>query len=225
MKVLKAVLDSSAIPFVLEQHDFGARAIESSGSPLPSTTLQACLNSSAVLVGAIGDPRFTSATCVGHETPEQGLLRLRKEMNLYQNVRPVKVISSLIDSSPLKRERIAGADLVFLRELNSGIYNAFHDLKESAAIDHMVYTQGEIERITRSACEIARKRRRLVTCIGKANVLACSQVRLFCLTSSVAASDTVCSSYGNVSSPISSNASTLTSLCAMNSSTPPRCIY
>jgi 3-isopropylmalate dehydrogenase len=156
----------------------GAAAIDKTGSPLPEETLNICKNSDAVLFGAIGDPKYDNDP-KAKVRPEQGLLAMRKELGLYANIRPVATFRSLADKSPLKREIVEGVDLVMVRELTGGIYFGKPQGRSEdgkTAYDSCVYTKAEVERIVKLGCEMAMKRRKKVTVVDKANVLATSRL-------------------------------------------------
>ncbi len=155
-----------------------AAVVAEGGAAISDATIALCLASDAVLFGAVGT-LDTSAT--GAARPESAILRLRKELELFTNLRPVRVMPALADISPLRPERLAGVDLVVVRELTGGIYfGKPSEIRESeqgaVAVDTMVYSEAEIERIVRYAFEMARARRRHVTSVDKANVLSCSQL-------------------------------------------------
>ena len=156
----------------------GATAIDKTGSPLPEETLNICKRSDAVLFGAIGDPKYDNDP-KAKVRPEQGLLAMRKELGLYANIRPVATFRSLADKSPLKREIVEGVDLVMVRELTGGIYFGRPQGRSEdgkTAYDSCVYTKAEVERIVKLGCEMAMKRRKKVTVVDKANVLATSRL-------------------------------------------------
>jgi 3-isopropylmalate dehydrogenase len=156
----------------------GATAIDKTGSPLPEETLKICKSSDAVLFGAIGDPKYDNDP-KAKVRPEQGLLAMRKELGLYANIRPVATFKSLADKSPLKREIVDGVDLVMVRELTGGIYFGRPQGRSEdgkTAYDSCVYTKAEVERIVKLGCEMAMKRRKKVTVVDKANVLATSRL-------------------------------------------------
>jgi 3-isopropylmalate dehydrogenase len=156
----------------------GAIAIDKTGSPLPEETLNICKSSDAVLFGAIGDPKYDNDP-KAKVRPEQGLLAMRKELGLYANIRPVATFKSLADKSPLKREIVEGVDLVMVRELTGGIYFGRPQGRSEdgrTAYDSCVYTKAEVERIVKLGCEMAMKRRKKVTVVDKANVLATSRL-------------------------------------------------
>jgi len=174
LQCLRAVAARFGHELTLEELAFGGVAIDAHGDPLPPATLAACRAADAVLLGAIGGPRWSAPDAPVR--PEAGLLRLRKELGVYANLRPVKVHAALIGASTLKPEVVEGVDLVFVRELTGGIY--FGDKMRDAvrATDLCVYTAAEIERIVRAAARLARTRRRRLTSIDKANVLETSRL-------------------------------------------------
>ena len=156
----------------------GAAAIDATGDPYPESTHKICLDADAVLFGAIGDPKYDNDP-KAKVRPEQGLLGMRKKLGLYANIRPVATFPSLIDKSPLKNDRVEGADFVVVRELTGGIYfgqprGRSEDLK--TAFDTSVYTVDEIERILKLAFEYAEKRNKRLTIVDKANVLGTSRL-------------------------------------------------
>jgi 3-isopropylmalate dehydrogenase len=156
----------------------GAVAIERTGDPLPAETLDLCKSSDAVLFGAIGDPKYDNNPAA-KVRPEQGLLAMRKELGLYANVRPVTTFKSLIDKSPLKKEIVHGVDIMMIRELTGGIYFGKPQGRSedgNTAYDSCVYSRYEIERVVRLACEYAMKRKKKITVVDKANVLATSRL-------------------------------------------------
>jgi 3-isopropylmalate dehydrogenase len=155
-----------------EDHDMGGVAIDNHGNPLPDSTLEAAKASDAVLLSAIGGPKWDS-TNPDDPRPEQGLLGIRKGLNLYANLRPVKPIPALYASSPLKEERIAGTDLLVIRELTGGIYFGDKSRKDGVATDICSYSIEEIERIARVGFKSARTK---VTSVDKANVLETSRL-------------------------------------------------
>lgn len=155
----------------------GAAAIDAVGEPYPDETHNICLNADAVLFGAIGHPRFDNDPSAKIR-PEQGLLKMRKKLGLFANVRPTFTFPSLIDKSPLKRERIEGTDLVFLRELTGGIYFGEKGRKDNGntAFDNCVYTKSEVTRLARKGFELAMTRTKKLCCVDKANVLETSRL-------------------------------------------------
>jgi 3-isopropylmalate dehydrogenase len=177
LKVVKVIEKKFNHEFTYTPALVGAVAIDAVGDPYPAETHDICMKSDAVLFGAIGHPRFDNdpkATV----RPEQGLLRMRKMLGLYANIRPITTFKSLIHKSPLKTELVDGADFIVLRELTGGIY--FGEKGRSAdrntAFDTCTYTKEEIVRITRLAFEYARKRNKKVTAVDKANVLESSRL-------------------------------------------------
>ena len=177
IKVLQAVAKKYHHSFTYEHALMGAVAIDETGNPLPDKTLEICKSSDAILFGAIGDPKYDNDPNA-EVRPEQGLLALRKAFNLFCNVRPVTIYDSLIDSSPLKRNRIEGVDLVIYRELTGGIY--FGEKKEmndkGVASDLCTYSKEEILRVAHLAFKAAGKRKNKLTLVDKANVLASSRL-------------------------------------------------
>jgi 3-isopropylmalate dehydrogenase len=174
LRCLEAIGSSFGHEFVLTQLPFGGAAIDASGDPLPSGTLKACLEADAILLGAIGGPKWSAPDA--KVRPEQGLLRLRKELGAYANLRPVKLHACLIGASTLKPEVLEGVDLVFVRELTGGIYFGEKKRDASGAVDVCTYTVTEVERIVRAAARLARQRRRKLTSIDKSNVLETSRL-------------------------------------------------
>ncbi len=174
LRCLRALAGSFGHDLKLEELPFGGAAIDACGEPLPGRTLEACLSADAVLLGAIGGPKWSEPGA--KVRPEQGLLRLRKELGVYANLRPVKVHPALIDASTIKPEALRGVDLVFVRELTGGIYFGEKKRDATSAMDVCTYTVPEIERITRAAARLARARRRKLTSIDKSNVLETSRL-------------------------------------------------
>ena len=155
----------------------GAAAIDAVGEPYPIETHNICLNADAILFGAIGDPKYDNDP-LAKIRPEQGLLKMRKDLGLFANVRPTFTFPSLIDKSPLKRERIEGTDLVFLRELTGGIYFGKRGRKNNGntAFDTCTYTREEITRLAKKGFELAMNRSKKLCCVDKANVLESSRL-------------------------------------------------
>ena len=174
VRALEAIAKRFGHEFALAEAAFGGIAIDRHGDPLPGATLRACLDSDAVLLGAIGGPKWSAPDAPVR--PEAGLLRLRKELGVYANLRPVKVHPSLRTISPLKTETIEGVDLIFVRELTGGIYFGPKTRDATQATDLCVYTVKEIERIVRVAARIASVRRGRLLSIDKANVLETSRL-------------------------------------------------
>lgn len=179
VRVLKAVGSRFNREFVFTEGLVGGAAYDAAGHPLPPETLELCHNSDAILLGAVGAPQYDNLPV--HLRPEAGaLLPLRKELGLYANLRPVKVFSALVNASTLKPEVVDGLDLLVVRELTGGLYfgkkyrEALPD-GSTKVVDTLEYTTPEIDRIARMAFELARKRRKKVTSVDKANVLESSR--------------------------------------------------
>ena len=155
----------------------GAAAIDAVGDPYPEETHQICLNADAILFGAIGDPRFDNDPSA-KVRPEQGLLKMRKKLGLFANVRPTFVFPSLLNKSPLKKDIIEGTDLVFLRELTGGIYFGKRGRLDNGetAYDTCTYTRDEVKRIAKKGFNLAMKRSKKLCCVDKANVLESSRL-------------------------------------------------
>jgi len=155
----------------------GAAAIDAVGDPYPDATHDICASSDAVLFGAIGHPRFDNDPSA-KVRPEQGLLKMRQKLGLFANVRPTFTFPSLIDRSPLKRERIEGTDLVFLRELTGGIYFGKRGREDegNTAYDTCTYTRMEVQRLAKKGFEMAMNRSKKLCCVDKANVLESSRL-------------------------------------------------
>ena len=152
----------------------GGAAIDATGNPLPGETLSACREADAVVLGAVGGPKWSDPNA--KVRPEQGLLKIRKELGLYANLRPVRLHPKLLDASPLKPERLKGVDLMVVRELTGGSYFGDKIEGDDFASDTCTYTRTEVERVVRMAGEIARQRRGKLTMIDKANVMATSRL-------------------------------------------------
>jgi 3-isopropylmalate dehydrogenase len=161
--------------FELEEHPIGGASIDSHGIALTDEVLDACRASDAVLLAAVGGPKWDQAAAKdpGAPRPEQGLLGLRKGLGLFANLRPVRPSPALLDASPLKRDRIEGTDLLVVRELTGGIYFGERGRRDGEAFDTCVYTDHEIERISRVAFKSARRK---VTSVDKANILDTSRL-------------------------------------------------
>ena len=155
----------------------GAAAIDAVGEPYPDETHQVCVSSDAVLFGAIGHPRFDNDP-KAKVRPEEGLLKMRKKLGLFANVRPTFTFPSLIEKSPLKKERIEGTDLIFLRELTGGIYFGERGRRDkgNTAFDTCTYTRAEIQRLAKKGFELAMTRSKRLCCVDKANVLESSRL-------------------------------------------------
>lgn len=155
----------------------GTAAIDAVGEPYPAETHAICAAADAVLFGAIGHPKYDNDPSA-QVRPEQGLLKMRKALGLFANVRPTFTFPSLLDKSPLKKERIEGTDLVFLRELTGGIYFGEKGRRDNGntAFDNCVYTREEVERLAKKGFELAMKRSKKLCCVDKANVLETSRL-------------------------------------------------
>lgn len=177
VRVLKAVADRFGYEFQFEYALMGACAIDQTGHPLPQATIDACLRSDAVLFGAIGDPKYDNDP-TAKVRPEQGLLQLRKTLQLYANIRPVAAYEALLHLSPLQPSRIREVDFVIYRELTGGIYFGAKTLSDDGmqASDDCTYSRAEIERIAHPAFRHAQQRRKKLTLVDKANVLETSRL-------------------------------------------------
>src|SRR6266540_3284182 len=180
VRVLEAVGQAAGIKFEFEQALIGGAAIDAAGTPLPPHTLALCRQSHAILFGAVGGPKWDHLP--QEQKAERGLLALRKDLDLYANLRPARCFPMLVDASPLKRSVVEGTDIVVIRELTGGLYygeprgvEQFAD-GSARAINTMAYTSREIERVARVGFEVARKRKRRLASVDKANVLVVSQL-------------------------------------------------
>ena len=178
-KVLEAIAASFGHDFEFSEQPIGGSSIDAHGTALTDETLDACRAADAVFLGAVGGPKWDDPTAAVR--PEQGLLKLRSELGLFANLRPVQVFPELVQSSPLRPELLDGVDVLVVRELTGGIYFGEPRLRENVdggirAVDTMVYTDGEIRRIVRLAFQLAGRRRGLVTSVDKANVLETSRL-------------------------------------------------
>ncbi len=177
VKVLNAIADRFNHEFSFSYHLMGAVSIDKTGTPLPDETIEACLNSDAILFGAIGHPKYDNDP-TAKIRPEQGLLKLRKSLQLFANIRPVTTYPSLHFLSPLKTKNIEDVDFVIFRELTGGIYFGKKEInsENTKASDDCVYTKEEIERIAHLAFKQAQVRRKKLTLVDKANVLETSRL-------------------------------------------------
>ena len=160
--------------FIFDHKLIGGAAVDESNDPLPSDTLKSCLESDAVFLGAIGGPKWDSVAV--QKRPEQGILRLRKELNVFANIRPLQIYKSLFDSSPLKATYLTNVDFVIVRELTGGIYFGEKKRTKNVATDLCSYSTDEVERICKVACELAMQRDRYIVSVDKANVLETSRL-------------------------------------------------
>ena len=179
VKVLEVVTQAYSHKIQLQTKSIGGAALSAANDPLPPDTLQACLSSGAVLLGAVGSPAFDHYP--RHLRPESGLLRLRRELGAYANLRPAVFFAALEDTSPLRPELVRGTNIMIVRELLGGTYFGEPRGIEAAAgsrvaVNTMRYSEPEIERIARIAFELAAKRREKVLSVDKANVLECSRL-------------------------------------------------
>lgn len=174
-KVLQAVADRFGHTFAMPEGLIGGVAMDETGQPLPESSLALCDAADAVLFGAVGGPKYDDPTA--DVRPEQALMELRKHLGLFANLRPVWVHPALASASPLRPELVQNVDLIVVRELSSGIYYGQPRVEGSErAVDTMVYTREEVERIAHVGFQTARNRRRKVTSVDKANVLASSRL-------------------------------------------------
>lgn len=179
VSILRAVGELYGHKFQFLYGDIGGGAIDEYGTPLPQHTIDLCQASDAVLLGAVGGPKWD--VLPGHLRPEKGLLKIRKDLGLYANVRPVHYYSSISGVSPLRKEVIEGADMVVVRELTGGLYfgkpsERTMEKGEASVVDTLFYQKKEIERVIRYAFELASTRRGKVTSVDKANVLESSRM-------------------------------------------------
>jgi 3-isopropylmalate dehydrogenase len=174
VEVLRAIAQQCGHEFAFEEHPIGGLAIDLYSDPLPPPTLVACKRADAVLLGAVGGPKWSDPK--SKTRPEQGLLGLRAGLGVYANLRPVRVHPRLAALSPLKNEKLAGVDILFVRELTGGAYFGAKTRTATQATDETKYTVAEIERVTRRAFALAQKRRKHVTSVDKANVLETSRL-------------------------------------------------
>lgn len=175
VKVMKAVCSKFGHQVTFTEALCGAAAIDAVGNPFPEETLKACQDADAVLFSAVGDPRFDNNPNA-RVRPEQGLLAMRKQLGLFANIRPVQTFDCLIHKSPLKDELVRGADFVCIRELTGGMYFGEKKEGDDYAYDTNAYSRHEVERILKVAFEYAQRRRKHLTVVDKANVLASSRL-------------------------------------------------
>lgn len=177
VKCLQAVEENFGHEFSFSEGLIGAAAIDRTGNPIPEETLTLCKNSDAILFGAIGTPEYDNDPNA-KVRPEDGLLYLRKELDLFTNIRPVKVFPALIDNSPIKKDVLTGTDLVIYRELTSGIYFGEKSLSAdgTVATDVCRYTEEEVSRVAHMAFKAAKRRKGKLTLVDKAHVLETSRL-------------------------------------------------
>src|SRR6516165_1239460 len=179
LQVLKVVTREAAVDIEFKEGLAGGHALDAHGTPLPDNVLAQAKEADAILLGAVGGPKWDDPKA--DKRPEQALLTLRKELGLFANVRPVKAVKELTGSSPLRQEIINGVDLVVIRELTGGIYYGKPSERRNngdlrAAVDTCVYSEEEIVRVLRYGFELARERRKHLTSVDKANILATSRL-------------------------------------------------
>ncbi len=176
VRVLKAVGAAFGHQFTFQEGLIGGIAIDTRGTALPEETLSLCHQADAVLLGAVGGPKWDDPTAAVR--PEQGLLAIRKGLGLFANLRPVKLAPALVEASTIKADVLRDTDLLVVRELTGGIYFGERGRRDAGrtAYDTMIYSVEEIERVVRTACELARGRRKRVTSVDKANVLETSRL-------------------------------------------------
>jgi 3-isopropylmalate dehydrogenase len=179
LQVLKIVARNSALTLEFKEAPVGGHALDQFGTPLPDDVLKQARDSDAILLGAVGGPKWDNPKA--DKRPEQALLTLRKELGLFANVRPVKAVKELTAASPLRQEIVSGVDLVVIRELTSGIYYGKPSERrmngdERSAVDTCTYNEQEITRVLRYGFELARNRRKRLTSVDKANILATSRL-------------------------------------------------
>jgi 3-isopropylmalate dehydrogenase len=171
--VLQQVASKYGHNFSIEEKLIGGAAIDATGSPLPDDTIELCKKSDAVFLGAVGGPKWSDPNA--KVRPEQGLLRIRSELGVYANLRPVQVIDALSDASPIRAERLQGVDVMVVRELTGGIYFGDKTRDENSASDLCTYQRFEVERIVRVAAKLAQQRGYKLCSVDKANVLETSR--------------------------------------------------
>ena len=176
-KVLEQIEESFGHEFEFDYASIGHEAIEATGTPLPDESLAKMKNSDAILFGAVGHPKYDNDP-TAKVRPEQGLLKMRKELGLYANLRPIKLFDELLGASSIKPEILKGADILFFRELTGDVYFGERGRKENnnTAYDTMIYSRYEVERIAHKAFKAAQTRRKKVTSVDKANVLESSRL-------------------------------------------------
>ena len=179
-RVLEVVGKATGVSFEFEPALIGGAAIDAAGEPLPPSTLKLCEESDAILFGAVGGPKWDHLP--QEQKPERGLLGLRKELDLFANLRPARCFPMLVDASPLKRSVVEGTDIMVIRELTGGLYFGEPRGREefadggARAVNTMAYTSREIERVARAAFDVAMKRKKRLASVDKANVLVVSQL-------------------------------------------------
>jgi len=175
VKVLEKIGKIFGHKFSLQYGLIGAKAIEEKGNPFPKETFELCLKSDAILLGAVGDPKY-DLDPKSKIRPEKGLLEMRKKLGLFANLRPIFTFPSLFSCSPLKSKILKDVDFIIVRELTGGIYFGKKIFKENKAVDFCSYSKKEILRVAKIAFDLAKKRKKKVTLVDKANVLATSRL-------------------------------------------------
>ena len=179
LQILKIIARLSAVDLEFKEGMIGGHALDTSGTPLPDDVIKHAQDSDAILLGAVGGPKWDNPNA--EQRPEQALLGLRKILGLFANVRPVKPVKELMSASPLKAEILNGVDVVIIRELTGGIYYGKPSEKRAGkdgreAVDTCAYTEAEITRVLKFGFEMARERRKKLTSVDKANVMASSRL-------------------------------------------------
>ena len=208
IEVLSALAAGNGLELAVDRHLIGGAAIDETGDPLPAATLQACIESHGVLLGAVGGPKWDDPSA--SVRPEQGLLRLRQGMEVFANLRPTRMAPALADASPLKPDRLEGVDLLVVRELTGGIYFGEKTRSDDHATDHCVYSRNEIERVDRVAADLARQRRGRLCSVDKANVMETSRLWRSASCSSLPTPEASPARPASPSGPPSTRASTST---------------
>jgi len=175
VKVLQAIASVYDHDLSIKEVLFGGIAIDETGTPYPEETKKSCKNSDAVLLGAVGGPKWSDPN-MKVRPEKEGLLEMRADLGIYANIRPIKTYRELIDNSPIKNRYLENIDMVFVRELTGGIYFGEKKKSDTSASDICEYSKVEIERIARVAANIAQNRRKKITSVDKANVMATSQL-------------------------------------------------
>ncbi|MGH7814262.1 MAG: 3-isopropylmalate dehydrogenase [Candidatus Binataceae bacterium] len=179
LQVLKTIARRSAVEMEFKEGLIGGHAIDTAGTPLPDEVLKQARESDAILLGAVGGPKWDNPAA--EKRPEQALLGIRKELGLFANLRPVKTLKEIVSASPLKPEVVNGVDLVIIRELTGGIYYGMPSERRTGkdgreAVDTCFYSEAEIARVVTYAFELASERRKKLTSVDKANVLSSSRL-------------------------------------------------
>jgi 3-isopropylmalate dehydrogenase len=179
VRVLEAVGERYGHDFTFDERKIGGIAIDTWGTPLRDEDIEIARDADGILLGSVGGPKWDNPNA--SVRPEQGLLKIRKALRLFANLRPVRLQESLIDASPLRPERVTGTDLVVVRELTGGLYfgkpsRQWRERRGRAAVDTLIYREHEVERVARLAFDLARSRRGKVTSVDKANVLSSSRL-------------------------------------------------